>query len=62
MFPLNKIKISYDAFNSSVNQNYYLIGFVKNNHILKIGFITKTMCKINKLEDQLNNLFGGENA
>ena len=58
MFPVDQIKIAYDMINSSSKQNY-LICILKDDHIIKIGFITKTLCKITKLEEQLNTMFRG---
>ena len=60
MFPVDKIRIAYDPLNSSSKQNYYLIGIIKGDHIIKIGFITKNLAKIAKLEEQLNIIFKGD--
>lgn len=57
MFPLLDIKIYFDAFNSGVNCNLYLISFCNENKQVRVGFITRTESKIEPLRKQLIDYF-----
>jgi len=59
MLPCDKIGCYYDVFNSG-KVLYSIIRFVKGEKQLDIGFVTKTVPKVDKLEKQLYEYFGGK--
>ena len=58
MFPIAKIGIYNDAFNSSYHNEYNVIRFLSESRKqLDIGFITLTVPKVELLKKQLENFF-----
>ena len=58
MFPIAKIEVYYDVSNSRYDQNYSEIKFLSDSRKQYcIGFITKTVPKVELLKKQLENVF-----
>lgn len=57
MFPLSKIGIDFDGFNSGFRSNYYLLRFLHKDKQLTLGFITKNLAKPDSLKEQLSLIY-----
>lgn len=57
MFPLSKIGIEFDGFNSGFRCNYYKLIFLHEDKQLTLGFITKTLAKPDSLKEQLSLIY-----
>ena len=59
LLPCEKISVFTDIYNSGIYK-YSIIHFVKGRKQLKIGFVTRTYPKNEKLSEQLYEYFGKE--